>query len=1184
MKNKVVLKTVSLIIGLLSLLLYVVAPVEAARRGDAIDIEALSSQMDEFSNRGAKGFLIWQYSGSLRANEFFGNDKYSFFKDEASGDAVCSLIKSKANQFDFIGVNMWDVGNAQYSSDLLSKHFSWLHDECGVSVIRTFAKAGRAEGMVKVLSVAQAHNIKIIVVVGDYSNGGGGIPQAAPESWYRNGYQNHKIFAQEIGQAVSHHPALFGIELANEPHCSGAQNEAQAIIDYTNWGKDVGGVLRQHTNMVGYGQMADENGVCDSPRQGFEPTNSISEITMTSGHHYNQQDLRASLEALEISNKIGKMFYVGEASWLKERTTPPYSEKELNDYLTIPIILQPEQYPAGEESGVGEILHNLVIDQGYEVSCASPELFVRPNAVGNLMDYFSIARNTSFPADGLLRIDGQGNHKLDMTQANIPLFRGSEASEITDKTSSYEGFFGVVNQNIDYSTYPETRSGVTTNLLSLAQQFEIKIDNMVVARDLCERLENPELCALHEQIADSPYYLYSTPSQEAEGELSLLEAIEDWAGKGSDFDVNKIAGKYQSSLPISETRFYAIKNALENAPLDLDKLYRYAFIIISPHQDVDEWCMKGESGDNFWYLNNHQFPENVDPCIPGLYINRPKRVPLFIAVKIPTTATNIIESLNLHNSASITANTLETLVNQKNKLEDLGRKSREDFLNQILDKKWNIWDDGTEEERLGLTINCHGMPQCEGAHGTSFLRLALVHIVNGSDRTCAGNDFYTSDNYQDVILSKDNPLPHGSAERAEFLGSRALYSPTDASRTFLAQYGKVEETSEGKHLWNWNMRLSREDAAKIAGSSGEDIVDESVLIHIVAPVGTELAYIESRLASLFEEAQIETMVEENVLVDTENATGGIARYFPLANIKFGFDESRGVKDYPHVDCPYKTDPVTKLPNPLLGREDCMAAGVELKDNNVGLFYPGAKLGWFIRKIQLAITEKTSLDDAYSYLESCDRIEDLFLGRCGGGDQTYGPPDGLPWAGRDVGDGWISDGRCVPITNESSNAGSPCNVENLKIKLTEYIEQTGSQPISDSELTKRATQASVICNAESSGNPNSLNDGCVRNTTLDYSVGLFQINLLAHNCPQYFTYSWGDKDADPPIPPSCSIVSPYTQNDVDQCAETLFDPDANIRKAFQLSGAGSNWWAWSTARPRHCNICSSSGVCDGVPSD
>lgn len=96
----------------------------------------------------------------------------------------------------------------------------------------------------------------------------------------------------------------------------------------------------------------------------------------------------------------------------------------------------------------------------------------------------------------------------------------------------------------------------------------------------------------------------------------------------------------------------------------------------------------------------------------------------------------------------------------------------------------------------------------------------------------------------------------------------------------------------------------------------------------------------------------------------------------------------------------------------------------------------------------------------------------------------------------------------------------------------------------------ARQASIVCNVESGGNPSALNCGCFSGTSVDYSVGLFQINLLAH-CDAAMSYTWD--------PPSCSVLD---QAQIDECLANFFDAGANAEYAAQLSNGGANWTPWS----------------------
>jgi hypothetical protein len=101
---------------------------------------------------------------------------------------------------------------------------------------------------------------------------------------------------------------------------------------------------------------------------------------------------------------------------------------------------------------------------------------------------------------------------------------------------------------------------------------------------------------------------------------------------------------------------------------------------------------------------------------------------------------------------------------------------------------------------------------------------------------------------------------------------------------------------------------------------------------------------------------------------------------------------------------------------------------------------------------------------------------------------------------------------------------------------------------------RAEQASVICNVESGGNPNALNTGCLSGRSCDYSVGLFQINLLpSSRCPGAFSsYSCN-------APISCNVAN---QTVLNQCVANFQSPDYNANYASSLSGAGTDWDPWA----------------------
>lgn len=128
----------------------------------------------------------------------------------------------------------------------------------------------------------------------------------------------------------------------------------------------------------------------------------------------------------------------------------------------------------------------------------------------------------------------------------------------------------------------------------------------------------------------------------------------------------------------------------------------------------------------------------------------------------------------------------------------------------------------------------------------------------------------------------------------------------------------------------------------------------------------------------------------------------------------------------------------------------------------------------------------------------------------------------------------------PGPGNCSLGTGPCSVENLLPFFGNSVDI--------------ATKASKICNKESGSNPMAKNDGCLTGVSCDYSIGLFQVNLLAH-CPGAFSsYSCS-------APISCTIGN---QNTLQSCETRLLDPTGNINEAVRISNNGTNWAPWSAA--------------------
>jgi hypothetical protein len=172
--------------------------------------------------------------------------------------------------------------------------------------------------------------------------------------------------------------------------------------------------------------------------------------------------------------------------------------------------------------------------------------------------------------------------------------------------------------------------------------------------------------------------------------------------------------------------------------------------------------------------------------------------------------------------------------------------------------------------------------------------------------------------------------------------------------------------------------------------------------------------------------------------------------------------------------------------------------------------------------------------------------------------------GKPYTGNPLGCDVLSQSCAVGVSNCVEKPNHPCTVENLQAKIMAYVEKevaTGrGKPITSKEALGRAQSASKICLKESTGDATRFNQGCVTNETLDYSVGLFQINMLAHDCHETFI------DFGTATNPWCILdPSPEATSKRADCVIQLQDPDYNIQKMLELSSGGTNWFPWKHAK-------------------
>jgi len=639
--------------------------------------------------------------------------------------------------------------------------------------------------------------------------------------------------------------------------------------------------------------------------------------------------------------------------------------RDLNKYYLYPLILNPEESLNDTGDFVDTLIWNLVYDQGYEVHCPSPSLIISKRVVGEMKKYFELH-------PGPVVMSGQGSYKANLSEAKVPMFRGSEKETLTDKTSSFEGYFGSLDLDASELDSSELAAGVAHSLLTKEQQCTIKVNNLITAQQMCEKLDdqntlvNPETCALHEKIPKTDYYIYSSEVKSHNGKKSLLnaylKAYEDGVG------CSEFSKSWNSKLDIDQDEFEEIQVAIESMSLNLDKVYRLAFFIIAPLQDLNESletrCAAAGNGNNpedrFCFLSRHIGSEGSSGQINTKNIK--KHSPMFVAFKIPDLATNKSYSFPLWKDAADLTTSAIRSPEQNDYVKKEIEKAREELLTDVKAAQ-SIRKHGTEEQKASLVINCSGMPSCDCAHGAGCeLRKALVDIINGTDQTCENID----------------PNPLGAVEKAGDIFSPAQVLPAVGNEFKSPFWLEVPPTQKSSDPWRWGLKIKDfSDGIKKISSGGKQGVQVRTLV--VSPIGTNMEYINEALKIFFTLDGFEAMVANNCIPDSENNCGLVPIYYPLEDAKFNFKDKATKSFYdPSKDCPEDEFGIEQIPC------DNNSWGIELDDNNVGIKIKGAELGWMIKKVQQSLAALGS--KTHGYLESCQRTEDMFLGRCPGGEE------------------------------------------------------------------------------------------------------------------------------------------------------------------------------------------------------
>ncbi len=623
------------------------------------------------------------------------------------------------------------------------------------------------------------------------------------------------------------------------------------------------------------------------------------------------------------------------------------SQRDSAAYNVLPLILDPNM---GNSDIYAALLSNMVSDQGYEAHCASKEWLIDVSAWGDIVDYF-----TEFP-NTLRYFSGTSPQYLNLENAHIPLLRGMEDNESTDKNDSFEGMFGANLQEAFTNEDYLNATGVAGRLLSSYWQCFYKKNNLDVIGELCDKFFIN--CFLNKEVEIEANATLGIPSANFDylGIKKRLDNMHPELANASRIERNSAICRdlYPEEESPALTETYAINRAaIQKVSFDLDNLYRLAFLVLVPRQTP--------VGNKLKFLQTDG----------GLH---EKDAPLFIAFKIPEFATNKSRILDNVDSLELTKFVLQS--NEQN-IQDLDDQNWERELLIGSAAQANSWP---EKDKV---IQCAGMPQCQRSYD-NMLENALIDIINGAKPSCSVEaisvidleDPETETTIEDIVNTNDLHFEKAGdlfTPAAKYFDDTARnpYKNNPLNNELLDRLDSETETN-----FSWDITVS--SPIVDAGEKAQ------VKAYLVLPIGENVKDVNKSLAVFWNKDSLFQLIENNVLVDMENKTGVIPKYYTIKNSNATYSDSDGFSW--KTNCRLEPDPdgaTDSLGNPIYVEIcDEKAFGVTTAGSpEHGLLFPDFGLGWFIRKIQTTV--RSTADDAFEYIASCERVEDLFLGRCRG---------------------------------------------------------------------------------------------------------------------------------------------------------------------------------------------------------
>lgn len=605
--------------------------------------------------------------------------------------------------------------------------------------------------------------------------------------------------------------------------------------------------------------------------------------------------------------------------------TPPIDTSKYPTYAQTPgfessqYYIQPIKGLVGGNRDIDVIAKDL-LNQGYESYCASPDVTIdlgvdSQESVENFLDEYKngVALNLT------------STYTLDLEYGLIPLLRDTSKPQFL--TSSMEEYFGFKDITQTEENYPtaELYTAPINTLLSQQQRCEQSIKIILAQRDMCNRLSNPDECALYKRGIPGTN---STIKNALDSYLKYKEPYSDVPKGTIQATCEALLTPDAPLNGLSQTKFDELKKSALNTPLYLDRSYRLAFLVAAIERIPEQ---PGQLF-NFFSTNN----SGKDP----------KHMVLTLAFKVPDVLTNkdyknTSGAVMWSDASMLTRNAL--MPRAENLSED---PTDPGYQLQAIQER-NNWIGKATSDPSG-PINCTNDPTCQDE-----LVKALVNIINAQKPGCSSKP----PEYWKLIGEKSNVTPPAD---------------DDASRKYTTQFGDfilknlfpdaISANSDKASIQiSTNLDVNRTSVQKIGGPA-------KINFYLVYPTGFEYEKTIDALKGTFLSKSQQSAVA---------AKEDIKETFEIAEDRSGLTPGSATHTY-LTGCVTKEDPITGLPY-----EDCDGEDSFTYSTSDLLKQParvlGARLGFWLRTVQKSLTRYMS--GPYSFLANCQTTEDFLTGTC-----------------------------------------------------------------------------------------------------------------------------------------------------------------------------------------------------------